>query len=87
MSFACRRGRVQEPQKVGSAVVIAIAIAVRVVEVVELQGRRYAGICGASCARVEASCECLSHADVVVCRRRRKWVRLWRLPLPLLCVL
>ncbi|CDJ33800.1 uncharacterized protein EMH_0085420 [Eimeria mitis] len=34
------RGRVQEPQKVGSAVAIAVAIALRVVEVVELQGRR-----------------------------------------------
>ncbi|CDJ35281.1 uncharacterized protein EMH_0096380 [Eimeria mitis] len=33
------RGRVQAPQKVGSAVAIAVAIALRVVEVIELQGR------------------------------------------------
>ena len=40
MSSSCRRGRLQEAQKVGSAVAIAVAIALRVVEVVELQGRR-----------------------------------------------
>ncbi|CDJ27084.1 uncharacterized protein EMH_0099600 [Eimeria mitis] len=39
MSFACRRGRVQTPQKVGSAVATAVAIALRVVEAVGLQGR------------------------------------------------
>ena len=38
MSFSCRRGRLQEAQKVGSAVAIAVAIALRVVEVFEVHG-------------------------------------------------